>query len=93
MFNPAVLLVSELSSILHEGYLDEIREAATAQSHVCDDPARIIGPYAGPAVLTQASATVLLGPLFQDPAAAPALAPVTAPSGPPDIAPHTPTHR
>ncbi|MFJ5808038.1 ROK family protein [Streptomyces sp. NPDC093093] len=93
VFNPAVLLVSELSSILHEGYLDEIREAATAQSHVCDDPARIIGPYAGPAVLTQASATVLLGPLFQDPAAAPALAPVTAPSGPPDIAPHTPTRR
>ncbi|MCY0961763.1 ROK family transcriptional regulator [Streptomyces sp. H27-H5] len=95
VFNPAVLLVSELSSILHEGYLDEIREAATAQSHVCDDPARIIGPYAGPAVLTQASATVLLGPLFQDPAAAPApaLAPATAPSGPPDIAPHTPTRR
>ncbi|MCX5072885.1 ROK family protein [Streptomyces sp. NBC_00513] len=91
VFNPAVLLVSELSSILHEGYLDEIREAATAQSHVCDDPARIIGPYAGPAVLTQASATVLLGPLFQDPAAAPALAAATAPTGLPDIAPHTPT--
>ncbi|MFF3425192.1 ROK family protein [Streptomyces sp. NPDC002602] len=91
VFNPAVLLVSELSSILHEGCLDEIREAATAQSHVCDDPTRIIGPHAGPAVLTQASATVLLDPLFQDPAAAPALAAATAPTGPPDIAPHTPT--
>ncbi|MEU9419301.1 ROK family protein [Streptomyces sp. NPDC048272] len=103
VFNPAVLLVSELSSILHEGYLAEIREAATAQSHVCDDPARIIGPHAGPAVLTQASATVLLGPLFQDPATAPSTAPslAPAPTGPPrsapadlpGIAPHTPTLR
>ncbi|MEV6572186.1 ROK family protein [Streptomyces sp. NPDC051577] len=103
VFNPAVLLVSELSSILHEGYLAEIREAATAQSHVCDDPARIIGPHAGPAVLTQASATVLLGSLFQDPATAPSTAPslAPAPTGPPrtapadlpGIAPHTPTLR
>ncbi|MEU9802612.1 ROK family protein [Streptomyces sp. NPDC051000] len=103
VFNPAVLLVSELSSILHEGYLAEIREAATAQSHVCDDPARIIGPHAGPAVLTQASATVLLGPLFQDPATAPSTAPSlapaptgpprSAPADPPGIAPHTPTLR
>ncbi|MET9609443.1 ROK family protein [Streptomyces sp. NPDC006512] len=67
VFNPAVMVVTELSSVLHEGYLDEIRAAATGQSHVCDEPGRIIAPRAGPAVLPQAAATVLLGPLFQDP--------------------------
>ncbi|MEV7724882.1 ROK family transcriptional regulator [Streptomyces sp. NPDC087917] len=69
VFNPAVMIVTELSSLLHEGYLDEIRAAAVAQSHVCRDPERIIAPHAGPAVLPEAAATVLLGPLFQDPAA------------------------
>ncbi|MER5806578.1 ROK family protein [Streptomyces sp. NPDC002033] len=68
VFNPAVMVVTELSSVLHEGYLDEIRGAAVTRSHVCDDPARIIAPHAGPAVLPQAAATVLLGPLFSDPA-------------------------
>lgn len=68
MFNPAVMVVTELSSVLHEGYLDEIRAAAVTRSHVCDDPGRIIAPHAGPAVLPQASAAVLLGPLFADPA-------------------------
>ncbi|MGW7341825.1 ROK family protein [Streptomyces sp. NPDC054854] len=67
VFNPAVMVVTELSSVLHEGYLDEIRGAATDRSHVCDEPGRIIAPHAGPAVLPQAAATVLLSPLFQDP--------------------------
>ncbi|WP_343234845.1 ROK family protein [Streptomyces sp. ICC4] len=64
VFNPAVMVVSELSAILHDGYLDEIREAA-------GDPdrygRRIVAPHAGPAVLPVASATVLLAPLFRDP--------------------------
>ncbi|WP_371676217.1 ROK family protein [Streptomyces sp. NBC_01276] len=68
VFNPAVMVVTELSGVLHEGYLDEIRAAAVERSHVCDDPARIIAPHAGPAVLPQAAATVLLDPLFRDPA-------------------------
>lgn len=67
VFNPAVMVVSELASVLHEGYLDEIRGAATALSHVCDDPARIVAPHAGPAVLPVAAATVLLSRVFQDP--------------------------
>lgn len=64
VFNPAVMVVGELSSILHDGYLDEIRDAA-------GDPVRygrrIVAPHAGPAVLPVASATVLLAPLFRDP--------------------------
>lgn len=64
VFNPAVMVVSELSSVLDDGYLDEIRAAA-------GDPERygrrITGPHAGPAVLPVAAATVLLGPLFRDP--------------------------
>nr|WSX49312.1 ROK family protein [Streptomyces sp. NBC_00974] len=64
VFNPAVMVVSELSSVLDDGYLDEIREAA-------GDPERygrrIVAPHAGPAVLPVAAATVLLGPLFRDP--------------------------
>ncbi|MCX5193818.1 ROK family protein [Streptomyces sp. NBC_00249] len=69
VFNPAVMVVTELSSVLHEGYLEEIRAAATSQSHVCADPGRIVAPHSGPAVLPVAAATVLLGPLFRDPAA------------------------
>lgn len=64
VFNPAVMVVSELSSVLDDGYLDEIRGAA-------GDPERygrrIVAPHAGPAVLPVAAATVLLGPLFRDP--------------------------
>ncbi len=67
VFNPAVMVVTELSSILHEGYLEEIRGAATALSHVCDDPERIVSPHAGPAVLPEAAATVLLSRVFRDP--------------------------
>ncbi|WP_405978119.1 ROK family protein [Streptomyces sp. NBC_00158] len=68
VFNPAVMVVTELSSVLHDEYLDEIRTAALERSRACDDPARIVAPHAGPAVLPQAAATVLLGPLFRDPA-------------------------
>ncbi|MEV8532000.1 ROK family transcriptional regulator [Streptomyces sp. NPDC051211] len=78
VFDPAVMVVTELSSVLHEGYLDEIREAAVALSHVCADPERIVGPHAGPAVLPEAAAAVLLGPLFSDPSAS------SGPSVPPD---------
>ncbi|MEU9233134.1 ROK family protein [Streptomyces subrutilus] len=67
VFNPALMVVTELSSVLDEGCLAEIRTAATALSHVCDDPERIVVPYAGPAVLPGAAATVLLSRVFQDP--------------------------
>ncbi|OKK22715.1 NagC family transcriptional regulator [Streptomyces sp. CB00455] len=67
VFNPAVMVVTELASVLHEGYLEEIRGAAAAFSHVCDDPGRIVGPHAGPAVLPEAAATVLLSRVFRDP--------------------------
>ncbi|MCY0946154.1 hypothetical protein [Streptomyces antarcticus] len=53
--------------MLHGGYLDEIREAAAALARAPGDPGRIVPPYAGPAVLPGAAATVLLGPLFRDP--------------------------
>ncbi|MFI5638234.1 ROK family protein [Streptomyces goshikiensis] len=70
VFNPAVLVIAELSSLLHEGYLDEIREAAAATRNAAPAPPapRIVTPHAGPAVLPCAAATVLLGPLFRDPA-------------------------
>ncbi|MEV7611477.1 ROK family protein [Streptomyces sp. NPDC089799] len=74
VFNPAVMVVTELSSVLHEEYLEEVRTAAIAFSHVCTDPGRIVVPHAGPAVLPEAAATVLLGPLFTDPSGSPGLA-------------------
>lgn len=64
VFNPDVMVVSELSSILHDGYLDEIRDAAGDQDRY---GRRIVAPHAGPAVLPVAAATVLLAPLFRDP--------------------------
>lgn len=64
VFNPAVMVVAELSCILHDGYLDEIRDAAGDQDRY---GRRIVAPQAGPAVLPVASATVLLAPLFRDP--------------------------
>ncbi|MBP2347105.1 putative NBD/HSP70 family sugar kinase [Streptomyces cinnamonensis] len=67
VFNPAVMVVTELASVLHEGYLEELRAAALELSHVCDDPERIVVPHAGPAVLPEAAATVLLSRVFQDP--------------------------
>ncbi|MER5730123.1 ROK family protein [Streptomyces sp. NPDC002138] len=68
VFNPAVMVITELSSVLHEGYLDDIRSAAAELSPGAAGPGRIVAPHAGPAVLPQAAATVLLGPLFRDPA-------------------------
>ncbi|MFE3626290.1 ROK family protein [Streptomyces goshikiensis] len=78
VFNPAVLVIAELSSLLHEGYLDEIREAAASTKNTTPPPThtpahappapRIVTPHAGPAVLPCAAATVLLDPLFRDPA-------------------------
>lgn len=63
-------MIAELSSLLHEGYLEEIREAAAATKNAAPAPPapRIVTPHAGPAVLPCAAATVLLDPLFRDPA-------------------------
>ncbi|MER7762830.1 ROK family transcriptional regulator [Streptomyces sp. NPDC097619] len=66
--NPALVVVTERSSLLRPEYLEEIRTAALEVSHVCADPERIVSPHAGPAVLPVAAGTVLLGPLFRDPA-------------------------
>ncbi|NGO11658.1 ROK family protein [Streptomyces sp. HC44] len=67
VLNPDLVVVTEQSSLLNPEYLEEIREAATAHSHVCDDPERILIPHAGPAVLLVAAATVVLNPLFRSP--------------------------
>ncbi|MEU6061218.1 ROK family protein [Streptomyces sp. NPDC047097] len=67
VLNPEVLLVTEQSSLLEPSYLEEIRGAAVDVSHVCQDPERIVSPYAGPAVLPVAGGTVLVNPLFSAP--------------------------
>ncbi|MCY0929669.1 ROK family transcriptional regulator [Streptomyces sp. H27-H1] len=64
VFNPAVMVIGELSSILYDGYLDEIREAAGDHGRY---GRRIVTPHAGPAVLPVASAAVLLALHFRDP--------------------------
>ncbi|MCS0634845.1 ROK family protein [Streptomyces sp. LP05-1] len=67
VLNPELVVVTEQSSVLNADYLEEIRGAAVDLSHVCDDPERIVGPHAGPAVLPVAAGTALLNPLFKDP--------------------------
>ncbi|MFG2138355.1 ROK family protein [Streptomyces sp. NPDC048650] len=67
VLNPELVVVTEQSSLLNPEYLEEIRAAATEHSHLCDDPERIVGPHAGPAVLPVAAVTVLLNPLFGNP--------------------------
>ncbi|MFG2876891.1 hypothetical protein ACGFYU_18175 [Streptomyces sp. NPDC048337] len=67
VFNPAAMVVTEPASVLDERYLEEIRGAATALSHVREDPERIVTPHAGPAVLPEAAATTLLSRVFRDP--------------------------
>jgi predicted NBD/HSP70 family sugar kinase len=71
VLNPDLVVVTEQSSLLHPGYLDDIRAAAVAHSHVCDDPERIVVPHAGPATLLVAAATIVLNPLFRSPLRAP----------------------
>ncbi|RII17793.1 N-acetylglucosamine repressor [Streptomyces sp. YIM 130001] len=67
VLNPEQVVVTEQSSLLAAEYLAEIRAAAIAHSHVCDDPERIVVPHAGPAALPVAAVTVLLNPLFRSP--------------------------
>ncbi|MGW0752551.1 ROK family transcriptional regulator, partial [Streptomyces sp. NPDC002587] len=67
VFNPAVMVVTELSSVPHEGRPQEIRGAAEETPHVRDEPARIAVPRAGPAVPPQAAATVLLSRAVPNP--------------------------
>ncbi|WP_033318260.1 ROK family transcriptional regulator [Streptomyces yerevanensis] len=67
VLNPDLVVVTEQSSLLQPEYLDDIRAAAVGQSHVCDDPERIVVPHAGPAALLVAAATVVLNPLFKSP--------------------------
>ncbi|MGW7431669.1 ROK family protein [Streptomyces sp. NPDC054861] len=67
VLNPDLLVVTEYASGLEPAYLDEIRCAALAFSHGCDDPERIVSPHAGPAVLPVAAGTVLLSTLFKSP--------------------------
>ncbi|QFQ95224.1 ROK family transcriptional regulator [Streptomyces phaeolivaceus] len=67
LLNPDLIVLTELSSLLHPAYLGEVREAAIAQSRACDDPERVVVPRAGKAALLLAASTVALGPLFRDP--------------------------
>ncbi|MFI0820856.1 ROK family protein [Streptomyces sp. NPDC021098] len=67
VLNPDLVVVTERSSTLQPAYLDEIRAAAIAHAHVCDDPERIVVPHAGPAALLVAAATVVLNPLLTSP--------------------------
>ncbi|GCB44850.1 ROK family transcriptional regulator [Streptomyces sp. NL15-2K] len=67
ILNPDLAVITETSLLFHGDYLDEIRAAAMAHSHVCDDPERIVVPHAGPAALLVAAATVALNPLFKSP--------------------------
>ncbi|RFU87567.1 ROK family transcriptional regulator [Streptomyces triticagri] len=67
VLNPEQVVITEQSSLLEAEYLAEIRAAAVAHSHVCDDPERIVVPHAGPAALPVAAVTVLLNPLFRSP--------------------------
>ncbi|WP_420000042.1 ROK family protein [Streptomyces boninensis] len=67
VLNPDLVVITEQSSVLHPGYLEEIRAAAIDHSHVSEDPERIVVPHAGPAALPVAAVTVLLNPLFRNP--------------------------
>lgn len=67
VLNPDLVVITERSSTLQPAYLDEIRAAAIAHAHVCDDPERIVIPHAGPAALLVAAATVVLNPLLTSP--------------------------
>ncbi|MFI0777430.1 ROK family protein [Streptomyces sp. NPDC021212] len=67
VLNPDLVVITERSSTLQPAYLDEIRTAAIAHAHVCDDPERIVVPHAGPAALLVAAATVVLDPLLTSP--------------------------
>ncbi|MFB7463022.1 hypothetical protein ACFCZ1_05860 [Streptomyces sp. NPDC056224] len=59
--------MTELSSVPHEGRPEEIRGAAEEMPHVRSEPARIVVPHTGPALLPQAATTVLLSRAVQDP--------------------------
>ncbi|MET9290857.1 ROK family transcriptional regulator [Streptomyces sp. NPDC003077] len=67
VLNPDLVVITEQSSVLNPDYLEELRDTAVALSHVCDDPERIVGPFAGPGVLPVAAGTALMVPLFRDP--------------------------
>lgn len=69
VLNPDLVVVTEHSSLVNPEYLEEIRGAAVDLSHVCEDPERIVSPYAGTAVLPVAAGTILLNPLFRSPLA------------------------
>lgn len=67
VLNPDLVVITERSSTLQPAYLEEIRTAAIAHAHVCDDHQRIVVPLAGPAALLVAAATVVLNPLLTSP--------------------------
>ncbi|MGK5531847.1 ROK family protein [Streptomyces sp. URMC 129] len=67
VLNPDLVLVTELSSILNPEYLEVMGAELVARSHVCDDPARLAGPHAGPAVLPVAGGIPALSALYRSP--------------------------
>ncbi|WP_079031916.1 ROK family protein [Streptomyces specialis] len=67
VLNPDVVLVTEMSSLLNPEYLAVMGAELVARSHVCDDPARLAPPHAGPAVLPVAGGTPALSALYRNP--------------------------
>ncbi|MGW8375132.1 ROK family transcriptional regulator [Streptomyces sp. ODS28] len=67
VLNPDLVVVTERAALTDDAYLAELRHAATAYSHVCGDPERLVVPHAGPETLPVAAATVWLNELFKRP--------------------------
>jgi predicted NBD/HSP70 family sugar kinase len=67
VLNPEVILVTETSSMLNAEYLAVMGAELAEHSHVCDDPGRLVGPHAGPAVLPVAGGTPALAALYRSP--------------------------
>ncbi|MGP3970663.1 ROK family protein [Streptomyces sp. 6N223] len=67
VLNPEVIVVTETSSMLNAEYLAVMGAELAERSHVCDDPGRLVGPHAGPAVLPVAGGTPALAALYRSP--------------------------
>ncbi|UCM91155.1 ROK family transcriptional regulator [Streptomyces marincola] len=78
VLNPDVVLVTETSSLLNPEYLEVMGAELAERSHVCDDPARLVGPHAGPAVLPVAGGAPALAALYRSPLRSTGAAPAGA---------------
>jgi hypothetical protein len=67
VLNPEVIVVTESASLLNAEYLAVMGAELAERSHVCEDPGRLVGPHAGPAVLPVAGGTPVLAALYRSP--------------------------